>query len=152
MTAPGIAPVIPLSDYITYRDNAVPPLGALSVYLPRGDAEAPVGSPLWWRDALLARMFDRERVRIMDKWERYYAGRFDLPWLPYADRDIDFIRVLEMCRANVMGLVVDATAERYGVTGFRFGDDDRERAVVSARAAATAGAEVDPLDLAFIGD
>jgi hypothetical protein len=145
VAAPQFATVIPLDEYRSLSEYA-----RLSVALPRAADRAAQGSPEWWRDRLLLRLFDRGRVRQLDKWERYYCGDFDLPWLPEQAEE-EFRRVVKMARANVMGLVVDATAERYGVVGFRFGDDLADRATAAARTTAP-GDQPDDLDLAFIGD
>jgi hypothetical protein len=106
---------------------------------------APVESPEWWRDRLLGRLFGRERVRALRRYQRYYDGDHDLPWLPHQAED-EFRRVLRLARSNVMGLVVDATAERYGVTGFRFDDASADDAT-----AGDDGAEPDDAS-AFVGD
>jgi hypothetical protein len=89
-------------------------------------ADAPL-SPIWWvkrlHKALLERCrTDRYRLSI-DDLDAYYRGRpTRLPWLPEQARD-EFYRLLELTKSNYMGLVVDATAERLAVEGFRIGDD-----------------------------
>lgn len=89
-------------------------------------ADAPL-SPLWWvkrlHKSLLARCrTDRERLSI-DDLDKYYRGRpTRIPWLPEQARD-EFYRLLDLTKSNYMGLVVDATAERLAVEGFRIGDN-----------------------------
>lgn len=76
-------------------------------------------SPEWW----LARLYKSlvaERDAI-DFYNDYYSGDHPLPWLAPQARE-EFRRVLKMARANVMGLVCDATAERAQVVDFRVGD------------------------------
>jgi hypothetical protein len=80
----------------------------------------PMGSPEWWRDRLYKALTDRQRE--LDRWESYYCGDHPLPWLP-DQAAVEFRRILRMSRSNYMGLVVDSTAERIEVQGFRFGDD-----------------------------
>lgn len=108
---------------------------------------APVGSPIWWRDRLGARLFAPARVRELARFQRYYDGEHDLPVLPDQDHtEEDFRRVLQLARSNVMDIVVDVTAERYGVDGFRFGDPAADDA-----AAGDDGADQDDVS-AFVGD
>ncbi len=89
-------------------------------------ADAPL-SPLWWvkrlHKALLERCrTDGDRLSI-DDLDLYYRGRpTRLPWLPEQARD-EFHRLLALTKSNYMGLVVDATAERLAVEGFRIGDN-----------------------------
>lgn len=89
-------------------------------------ADAPL-SPIWWvkrlHKALLERCrTDTNRLSI-DDLDRYYRGMPKrLPWLPEQARD-EFYRLLALTKSNYMGLVVDATAERLCVEGFRIGDD-----------------------------
>lgn len=91
-------------------------------------ADAPQ-SPLWWVKRLhagvLARCRTNERTGRLsiDDLDAYYRGRpTRIPWLPEQARD-DFYRLLDLTKSNYMGLVVDATAERLAVEGFRIGDD-----------------------------
>jgi hypothetical protein len=70
-------------------------------------------------------MQDRRRSRgeylSIDELDAYYCGRpTHLPWLPEQARD-EFHRLLKLTKSNYMGLVVDATAERLAVEGFRIG-------------------------------
>lgn len=89
-------------------------------------ADAPL-TPLWWvkrlHKALLERCrTDRGRLSI-DDLDLYYRGRpTRVPWLPEQARE-EFYRLLDLTKSNYMGLVVDATAERLSVEGFRIGDD-----------------------------
>lgn len=107
---------------------------------------ADVGSPAWWRDRLLGRLL--RRARDLDRFDRYYRGDHDLPWLAEQAED-EFRRVLAMANSNYMGLVVDAKAERIEVTGFRFDDgpgDSPDGAEVATAPAVPAA------DEAFTGD
>jgi hypothetical protein len=84
-------------------------------------------SPLWWVKRLHKRVVDRctttsDHLSI-DELDSYYRGKPSrLPWLPEQARD-EFYRLLALTKSNYMGLVVDATAERLAVEGFRIGDD-----------------------------
>ncbi|WP_051741179.1 phage portal protein [Kitasatospora sp. MBT66] len=78
-----------------------------------------VGSPGWW----LARLGHRilaERKELDRLW-KYAIGEPDLPSVPGVAPGAvgDWMNV---ARTNWSGLVLDAPAERLGVTGFRFGD------------------------------
>jgi len=89
-------------------------------------ADAPL-SPVWWVKRLHRALLDRcrtDRTRLsIDDLDAYYRGRpTRLPWLPEQARD-EFYRLLELTKSNYMGLVIDATAERLAVEGFRIGDD-----------------------------
>lgn len=77
-------------------------------------------SPEWW----LARLYKKltERRNELDFFNDYYTGNHPLPWVAPQARD-EFRRIVQMTRSNYMGLVCDATTERAGVEGFRFGDD-----------------------------
>jgi hypothetical protein len=83
-------------------------------------------TPLWWVQRLWTgiqnkRTSTRDQLSI-DELDAYYRGRpRHLPWLPEQARD-EFARLLKLTRSNFMGLVVDATAERERVVGFRIGD------------------------------
>lgn len=61
----------------------------------------------------------REEVEFYND---YYTGNHPLPWVAPQARD-EFRRIVQMTRSNYMGLVVDATAERLSIEGFRFGTD-----------------------------
>jgi hypothetical protein len=78
-------------------------------------------SPLWWVKRLKKRL--DERCGEIEEYERYYQGDpKTYPWLPEQARD-EFARLLKLTRSNYMGLVVDATAERLQVEGFRIGEE-----------------------------
>lgn len=77
------------------------------------------GDPLWWLQRLWKQLAARrEYAELM---RCYYNGDHPLPLVPDKARDA-FHRLLRQSRLNVMGLVVDATAERIQVDGFRVGD------------------------------
>lgn len=80
-------------------------------------------SPLWWVNRLYARL--NEQRKMVDFFDAYYRGDHPLPWLAPQARD-EFRRILAMTRSNYMGLVVDATAERLQVEGFRLGADTEQ--------------------------
>lgn len=84
-------------------------------------------SPLWWVKRLHGQILDRQRSdrhtgRLsLDEYDAYYRGRpTRLPWLAEQARD-EFYRLLELTKSNYMGLVVDSTAERMSIEGFRLG-------------------------------
>jgi hypothetical protein len=83
------------------------------------DALVPL-SPEWW----VARLYKALAARQAEVafYSDYYSGNHPLPWVAPQARD-EFRRLVRMTRSNYMGLVVDATAERASVEGFRFGDD-----------------------------
>ena len=83
------------------------------------DALEPL-SPEWWMKRLYKQLVDRRDM--VEFFNDYYTGNHPLPWLAPTARD-EFRRLVQMTRSNYMGLVCDATAERLGVQGFRFGDD-----------------------------
>ena len=78
-------------------------------------------SPDWW-----VRRLHKQLIKQQDEsemFDAYYCGDHPLPWLaPQAQHD--FRRILKMTRSNYMGLVVDATAERLSVEGFRIGNSE----------------------------
>jgi hypothetical protein len=83
-------------------------------------AEKPL-SPLWWVQRLYGQICARRDD--VDRFDAYYRGcppRF--PWLPEQAQG-EFTRLLNLTRSNYMGLVVDATAERLQVEGFRIGGE-----------------------------
>lgn len=89
-------------------------------------ADAPL-TPLWWVKRLHRALAQRCRTNrdqlSIEALDAYYRGRpTRLPWLPEQARD-EFYRLLELTKSNYMGLVVDATAERLCVEGFRIGGD-----------------------------
>lgn len=77
-------------------------------------------SPDWWMRRLYKQMVGRRDE--VDFFNAYYTGNHPLPWVAPQARE-EFRRLVQMTRSNYMGLVVDATAERLAVEGFRFGDD-----------------------------
>lgn len=83
------------------------------------DALEPL-SPEWWLNRLYKKLVARRDE--VDFFNDYYTGNHPLPWLAPQARD-EFRRLVRMTRSNYMGLVVDSTAERITVEGFRFGDD-----------------------------
>lgn len=79
-----------------------------------------VGQPLWWLRVLELRLMARQHT--MQRLDRYYRGRHDLPFLTHAHRDKvqkEFMRLLEESKSNFMRLVVDTTVERLRAEGFR---------------------------------
>jgi hypothetical protein len=80
----------------------------------------------WWTARLYSQLMLRNRRTA--KFERYYSGEFDTPWLPAEAQD-DFKRIVHMTRSNYMGLVVEAMVERMNLIGFRregAEDDDKD--------------------------
>jgi hypothetical protein len=77
-------------------------------------------SPEWW----IARLYKALAARQAEIafYSDYYTGNHPLPWVAPQAQD-EFRRLVRMTRSNYMGLVVDATAERASVEGFRFGGD-----------------------------
>jgi hypothetical protein len=63
------------------------------------------------------------RNRRTEKFDDYYMGEFDMPWLPSQVED-EFKRTLKLTRANYMGLVIDSMVERMDLIGFRRGEGD----------------------------
>jgi hypothetical protein len=83
-------------------------------------AELVIQSPDWWVQRLFRRLLARRDE--IDFYSQYYLGEFPLPWL-HPDAQLEFARLLRMCRSNFMGLVVDAQVERMNVDGFRLSDN-----------------------------
>ncbi|MEU7149204.1 phage portal protein [Streptomyces sp. NPDC045456] len=79
----------------------------------------PAGSPPWWLDRLWEQL--KKRREYVDVMRRYYSGDHPLPMITEKARPA-FQRLLKQARSNYVGLVVDATAERIQVDGFRLGD------------------------------
>jgi hypothetical protein len=79
------------------------------------------GSPRWWLTRLHKAI--AERREWTELFDAYYRGDHPLPWLP-SQAVAEFRRILRMTRSNYMGLVVDATAERLAVEGFRLAGTD----------------------------
>ena len=83
---------------------------------------AQVGSPEWWLRRLHGQIANR--IPSLDLFDAYYGGDHPLPWLP-RQAQAEFRRILAMTRSNFCGLVVDATAERLQVEGFRLPGEER---------------------------
>ena len=78
-------------------------------------------TPLWWVKRLYKQLSDRRED--IDRFDAYYRGTPPkYPWLPEQAQS-EFRRLLELTNSNYLGLVIDATAERLQVEGFRIGDD-----------------------------
>lgn len=77
------------------------------------------GEPLWWVNRLWKQL--DERRKYAELMRRYYSGDHPLPMIPDKARS-GFQRLLKQARSNYVGLVVDATAERLQIDGFRLGD------------------------------
>lgn len=77
-------------------------------------------SPEWWVSRLYKQIqAGRRDLEILDA---YYRGKqAHYPWLPEQARE-EFARLLKLTKSNFMGLVVDATAERLNIEGFRIGN------------------------------
>jgi hypothetical protein len=76
------------------------------------------GEPMWWMDRLWKQLI--ERRRYVDKMRLYYSGQHPLPMIQDKAKP-GFQKLLRQARSNYVGLVVDATAERLQVDGFRLG-------------------------------
>ncbi|MEU0670353.1 phage portal protein [Streptomyces lavendulocolor] len=79
----------------------------------------PVESPQWWLDRLWSEL--QERRRYVELMRQYYCGDHPLPSVTEKARTA-FQRLLRQARSNYVGLIVDATAERMQIDGFRLGD------------------------------
>src|SRR3954465_6102654 len=79
-------------------------------------AQGAVESPQWWLRRL-HRELENRRPQV-EMYNDYYVGNHPLPWLPSQAR-AEFRRGFKMSRANVCGLIIDATAERISAEGFR---------------------------------
>lgn len=77
------------------------------------------GAPEWWRDRLLARLASN-RLRF-DTYQAYYDGLHRLAFATDKFREA-FGALFSAFADNWCDLVVDASVERIGVEGFRFGD------------------------------
>jgi hypothetical protein len=67
----------------------------------------------------------RTRLPDIELHRRYARGDHDDPSVEeVATRT--FQRILGLTKTNLCGLIIDAAAERMGVQGFRFGDDDKQ--------------------------
>jgi hypothetical protein len=79
----------------------------------------PVESPEWWLDRLWSEL--QERRKYVELMRQYYCGDHPLPLVTEKARTA-FQRLLRQARSNYVGLIVDATAERMQIDGFRLGD------------------------------
>ena len=119
------------------------------------------GTPAWWLDRLHRQLVVRRPA--MDVLQRYADGDHDDPLV--AERaSRAFRRILGLSKTNLTGLVVEATAERLAVQGFRFGDNpdadadawriwqtsdfdaDSETAIIAALTFGRAFVSVEPTD------
>lgn len=82
--------------------------------------EAPIGSPEWWVETLVARLVARRKV--IKTYADYYEGDHNLQFAS-ARWEQAFGNLLQGVRDNWCELVVDAVNERLTPTGFRWGDD-----------------------------
>jgi hypothetical protein len=83
-----------------------------------------VESPEWWVERLYTQLIERQsRLR---KFERYYHGELLPADLPSVPRDLraEFMRMWEASQSNMMGMVVDAVADRLGVIGLSPSSED----------------------------
>jgi hypothetical protein len=111
-----------------YQPNADPPARPASAALARRIAHE-LGSPTteglspdspdWWRERLLARLYER-RTRL-ETYEAYYDGVHRLAFATDKFREA-FGNLFSAFADNWCDLVVDASVERIGVEGFRFGE------------------------------
>lgn len=86
---------------------------------------APVESPEWWRDRLLARL-ERDR-KVMDLWWRYHTGDHPAPELPEKINDKllpAYNAMLRRSRSNFMRMTNEAYTDRMRPIGFWLGGDD----------------------------
>lgn len=78
------------------------------------------GTPMWWLKRLHKRL-DKQRA-CFELHDAYYRGEPPRPpWIAEQAYE-SFLRLLRLTRSNYMGLVVDSTAERLHVEGFRLDD------------------------------
>lgn len=77
------------------------------------------GSPSWWLDRLYADL--QRRVPEQQLMQRYADGEHDRPSV-VQEASRTFRRLMGLSVTNLTGLIVEATAERQAVQGFRFGD------------------------------
>jgi hypothetical protein len=85
----------------------------------------PVGSPQWWLLRLLRQLEARQaRLRL---WNDYYEGRQPLAFASQKFKEAFGERFPEFT-SNFCSLVVEGTAERLEVQGFRFSDDTADEA------------------------
>ena len=91
----------------------------------QGAPPGPDFSPEEWRDVLLAQMDDR--ATALARFEAYYNGRHRLAFTTAQFRET-FGNLFAAFADNWCDLVVDASAERLIVEGFRFGDAEADEA------------------------
>ena len=82
-------------------------------------AAAPM-TPEWWVSRLYAELMARQPD--IDFYTRYVDGDHDAPTLEERASQA-FRRIAGLSQTNLAGLIVEATAERLEVQGFRFGDE-----------------------------
>lgn len=81
---------------------------------------APQGSPTWWANKLHDEL--RRRQPDIELHRRYADGDSDNPTIEErASRA--FQRIVGLSKTNLSGLIIEATAERLAIQGFRFGDE-----------------------------
>ena len=92
------------------------------VTLPRVSTRpaADIESPQWWAEQLHNELIRRRRDNEINR--RYARGDADSPTLDEKASRV-FRRILGLSRTNLTGLIIDATAERMAIQGFRFGED-----------------------------
>lgn len=92
----------------------------VSTLAPHVSLRERIGSPVWWADRLHTEL--RSRRSDVDLFRRYADGDHDDPTVEErASRA--FRRILGLSKTNLSGLIIEATAERMAVQGFRFGDE-----------------------------
>jgi len=78
-------------------------------------------SPPWWLKQLHRQLLKQREA--FECYDAYYRGEPPRPpWVAEQAYE-SFKRLLHLTRSNYMGLVVDSTAERLQVEGFRIGDE-----------------------------
>lgn len=88
-----------------------------------------VQSPSWWLDRLLAKL-DADRP-VLESFNNYYWGDHPAPPIPpelHQKYLLQFQELHKQSRANFMGLVVNAKANRIKVNGFRLSATEDEKA------------------------
>lgn len=87
--------------------------------------DAGIFTPAQWRDALLGDLAQRRPA--IQRFESYYCGRHPMAFTTAQFREV-FGNLFSAFADNWCDLVVDATAERLRVEGFRFGEDEADDA------------------------
>lgn len=86
--------------------------------------ETTMGSPEWWVNKLMPKL--SAQTRDVLKFERYFDGEQPLPVnLATKKYREEFMEMLNAVRDNWMPLVVEATAERLRIDGFRMERDSK---------------------------